>query len=87
MRVSSVSAAKGVLQVALTASCRRPCAVLRHYRVGLAQHGFEDVGTTSVENAPAAALQRGKDTVNVTVTRTGRRSVDYSLFAVLHTKT
>jgi hypothetical protein len=85
--VSSVSPTKGVLQVALTATCRRPCDVLRHFRTRLAQHGFEEVATTSVENAPALSLQRGKETVSVTVTRTGRRTVDFSLYSVLRTKT
>lgn len=83
--VSSVTPTKGVLQVALTASCRRPCDVLRHYRTRLAQHGFEEVTTTSVENTPALSLRRGEETVSVTVTRTGRRSVDFSLFSVLRT--
>ncbi|MEU6138610.1 hypothetical protein [Nocardioides sp. NPDC047086] len=87
VEVSSVSPAKGALQVALTASCRRPCDVLRHYRTRLAQHGFKEVATTSVENAPALSLRRGDETVNVTVTHTGRRSVDFSLYSVLHTKT
>ncbi|NGN93017.1 hypothetical protein G5C66_09745 [Nocardioides sp. KC13] len=85
--VSSVSPSKGALQVALTASCRRPCDVLRHYRTRLAQHGFEEVGTTSVENAPAMSLQRGEESVSVTVTRTGSRTVDFSLYSVLRTKT
>lgn len=85
VEVSSVSPAKGVLQVALTASCRRPCDVLRHFRTRLAQHGFEEVTTTSVENAPALSLRRGKETVSVTVTDTGRRDVDFSLYSVLHT--
>ncbi|OIJ24087.1 hypothetical protein [Nocardioides luteus] len=85
--VSSVTPTKGVLQVALTASCRRPCDVLRHFRTQLAQHGFEEVTTTSVENTPALSLRRGEETVSVTVTRTGRRSVDFSLYSVLRTKT
>ncbi|MFE6646405.1 hypothetical protein ACFVJS_07595 [Nocardioides sp. NPDC057772] len=85
--VSSVSPTKGALQVALTASCRRPCDVLRHFRTRLAQHGFEEVTTTSVENTPAMALQRGEESVSVTVTRTGRRTVDFSLYSVLRTKT
>lgn len=85
--VSSVSPAKGVLQVALTASCRRPCDVLRHFRIRLAQHGFKEVPTTSVENAPALSLQRGDETVSVIVTDTGRRNVDFSLYSVLRTKT
>ncbi|MER7557242.1 hypothetical protein ABTZ46_09895 [Nocardioides sp. NPDC126508] len=83
--VSSVTPTKGVLQVALTASCRRPCDVLRHYRTSLAQHGFKEVTATSVENTPALSLRRGEETVSVTVTRTGRRSVDFSLFSVLRT--
>ncbi|MFE6508538.1 hypothetical protein ACFVDI_25440 [Nocardioides sp. NPDC057767] len=87
VEVSSVSPTKGVLQVALTASCRRPCDVLRHFRTRLAQHGFEEVPTTSVENAPAVTLQRGDETVSVTVTRTGRRAVEFSLYSVLRTKT
>ncbi|WP_328527065.1 hypothetical protein OG984_14820 [Nocardioides sp. NBC_00368] len=85
--VSSVTPTKGVLQVALTASCRRPCDVLRHFRTRLAQHGFKEVTTASVENAPAVSLQRGDETVSVTVTRTGRRAVDFSLYSVLRTKT
>ena len=85
--VSSVTPTKGVLQVALTASCRRPCDVLRHFRTQLAQHGFEEVTTTSVENTPALSLRRGEETVSVTVTRTGRRTVDFSLFSVLRTET
>lgn len=85
--VSSVSPTKGVLQVALTASCRRPCDVLRHFRIRLAQHGFKEVATTSVENVPALSLQRGDETVSVTVTDTGRRNVDFSLYSVLRTKT
>ena len=85
--VSSVTPTKGVLQVALTASCRRPCDVLRHFRTSLAKHGFEEVATTSVENTPALSLRRGEETVSVTVTHTGRRSVDFSLLSVLRTKT
>jgi hypothetical protein len=85
VEVSSVSPTKGVLQVALTASCRRPCDVLRHFRIRLSQHGFEEVATTSVENAPALSLRRGEETVSVTVTDTGRRDVDFSLYSVLHT--
>ncbi|MFD4327793.1 hypothetical protein ACFWQC_24395 [Nocardioides sp. NPDC058538] len=85
--VSSVSPTKGALQVALTASCRKPCDVLRHYRTRLAQHGFKEVATTSVENTPAMSLRRGDETVNVTVTHTGRRNVEFSLLSVLRTKT
>lgn len=85
--VSSVSPTTGVLQVALTATCRRPCDVLRHFRTRLVQHGFTEVETASVENAPALSLQRGKETVSVTVTHTGRRDVDFSLYSVLRTKT
>ncbi|MBC7278592.1 hypothetical protein [Nocardioides sp.] len=85
VEISSVSPTKGVLQVALTASCRRPCDVLRHFRTGLAQHGFEEVTTMSVENGPAISLRRGEETVSVTVTDTGRRDVDFSLYSVLHT--
>lgn len=85
--VSSVSPTKGALQVALTASCRKPCDVLRHFRTRLAQHGFKEVTTTSVENTPAMSLHRGDETVSVTVTRTGRRNVDFSLYSVLRTKT
>ncbi len=85
--VSSVSPTKGVLQVALTASCRKPCDVLRHYRTRLAQHGFKEVTTTSVENTPAMSLNRGDETVSVTVTHTGRRNVEFTLYSVLRTKT
>ncbi|GGU07157.1 hypothetical protein [Nocardioides albus] len=84
--VSSVSPTTGVLQVALTASCRKPCDVLRHYRTRLAQHGFKEVTTTSVENTPVTSLSRGDETVSVTVTRTSRRHVDFSLYSVLRTK-
>jgi hypothetical protein len=85
--VSSVSPTKGVLQVALTASCRKPCDVLRHYRTRLAQHGFKEVTTTSVENTPALSLNRGDETVSLTVTHTGRRNVEFTLYSVLRTKT
>ena len=85
--VSSVSPTKGVLQVALTASCRKPCDVLRHFRTRLAQHGFKEVTTTSVENTPAMSLHRGDETVSVTVTHTGRRNVEFTLYSVLRTKT
>ena len=85
--VSSVSPTKGALQVALTASCRKPCDVLRHFRTRLAQHGFKEVTTTSVENTPAMSMHRGDETVSVTVTHTGRRNVDFTLYSVLHTKT
>lgn len=85
--VSSVSPTKGALQVALTASCRKPCDVLRHYRTRLAQHGFKEVTTTSVENTPALSMHRGDETVSVTVTHTGRRNVEFTLYSVLHTKT
>lgn len=83
--VSSVSPTEGALQVALTASCRKPCDVLRHYRTRLAQHGFKEVATTSVENAPAVSLSRGDESVSVTVTHTGRRNVEFTLYSVLHT--
>ncbi|MET8522152.1 hypothetical protein [Nocardioides sp. NPDC004968] len=85
--VSSVSPTKGALQVALTASCRKPCDVLRHFRTTLAKHGFKEVTTTSVENTPAMSMHRGDETVSVTVTHTGRRNVDFTLYSVLHTKT
>lgn len=85
--VSSVSPTKGVLQVALTASCRKPCDVLRHYRTRLARHGFKEVATTSVENSPAMSLNRGDETVSVTITHTGRRNVEFTLYSVLRTKT
>ncbi|MFJ2755328.1 hypothetical protein ACIO3S_07025 [Nocardioides sp. NPDC087217] len=85
--VSSVSPTKDALQVALTASCRKPCDVLRHFRTRLAQHGFKEVTTTSVENTPAMSMHRGDETVSVTVTHTGRRNVDFTLYSVLHTKT
>lgn len=85
--VSSVSPTKGALQVALTASCRKPCDVLRHYRTRLAQHGFKEVTTTSVENTPALSMHRGDETVSVTVTHTGRRNVEFTLYSVLRTKT
>lgn len=85
--VSSVSPTKGALQVALTASCRKPCDVLRHFRTRLAQHGFKEVTTTSVENTPAMSMHRGDETVSVTVTHSGRRNVDFTLYSVLHTKT
>lgn len=85
--VSSVSPTKGSLQVALTANCRKPCDVLRHFRTRLAQHGFKEVTTTSVENTPAMSMHRGDETVSVTVTHTGRRNVEFSLYSVLRTKT
>jgi hypothetical protein len=85
--VSSVSPTKGTLQVALTASCRKPCDVLRHFRTSLAKHGFKEVTTTSVENTPAMSMHRGDETMSVTVTHTGRRNVDFTLYSVLHTKT
>jgi hypothetical protein len=85
--VSSVSPTKGALQVALTASCRKPCDVLRHFRTRLAQHGFKEVTTTSVENTPALSMHRGDETVSVTVTHTGRRNVEFTLYSVLRTKT
>ena len=85
--VSSVSPTKGALQVALTASCRKPCDVLRHFRTRLAQHGFKEVTATSVENTPALSMHRGDETVSVTVTHTGRRNVEFTLYSVLHTKT
>lgn len=81
--VSSVSPTKGALQVALTASCRKPCDVLRHFRTSLAKHGFKEITTTSVENTPAMSMHRGDETMSVTVTHTGRRNVDFTLYSVL----
>lgn len=86
VQISSVSPSKGVLQVALTATCRRPCDVLRHYRASLAEHGFEEIAASSVENVPAASLRRGDDSVSITVTKTTRRNVEFALIAMLHTK-
>jgi hypothetical protein len=82
--VSSVAPASTVLQVSLTASCQRPCAVLRHYRLKLAARGFAEVTVPSVENHPTASLQRGEDSVTVTVTGESTKSLTYTVFAVLH---
>ncbi|GGR48936.1 hypothetical protein J2S40_000286 [Nocardioides luteus] len=87
VQISSVSPSKGVLQVALTATCRRPCDVLRHYRASLAKHGFEEIAASSVENVPAASLRRGEESVSISVTKTTRRTVEFALIAMLHTKT
>lgn len=83
IETSSVSPADNTLQVALTARCTR-CDVLRHFRVALGARGFHEVDTVSVANSPAAALQRGKDSVNVTVVAEDGRTVEYAVFAILH---
>jgi hypothetical protein len=80
---SSIAGAGDMVQASLTASCRRPCAVLRLYRTRLAARGFSDVAAPSVENQPIAALRRGSDSVTVTVTNERDGIVSYALFAVL----
>lgn len=83
--VSSVTGSDGVLQASLTASCRRPCDPLRRYRVRLAARGFAEIAVPSVENRPTAALQRGSDSVTVSLTSDeGSKKVEYALLAVLH---
>jgi len=85
--VSSLTASHGVLQVSLTAACRRPCDPLRHYRVRLAARGFDEVAVASVENRPTAALERGTDSVTVSITSPNSDSgheLEYAVLAVLH---
>jgi len=82
--VSSLAGSGGVLQVSLTASCRRPCDPLRRYRVRLAARGFAEVAVPSVENRPTAALRRGTDNVTVSVTSDAGDKVSYAVLAVLH---
>jgi hypothetical protein len=84
VEISSVSPSGGVLQVALTARCSRPCSVLRTYRLRLAARGFAEVDAPSVENRPAASFKRGDDSVVVSVTGTTRSALEYAVFGVLH---
>lgn len=83
--VSSVAPAQTVMQASLTASCRRPCNVLRRYRLRLAARGFTEVAAPSVENRPAASFRRGDDSVTVTVTAQSAKTIAYAVFAILHT--
>lgn len=84
VETSSVSPAGTTLQVALTARCARPCAVLRTYRLRLAARGFAEVDAPSVENQPAASFRRGDDSVAVSVTKTTPSVLEYAVFGVLH---
>ncbi|MBO0843248.1 MAG: hypothetical protein J2O46_08685 [Nocardioides sp.] len=81
---SSVSPGGKALQVALTATCRKPCDPLKPYRLRLAERGFEETAQQGVENRAAAAFTRGSDSVVVTVTKSTRTSVAYTVFGVLH---
>lgn len=83
--VSSVSPAGTVLQASLTASCQRPCNVLRLYRTRLAERGFTEVSVPSVENQPTASLKRGEDSVTISLTGHSATAITYVVFAVLHT--
>ena len=82
--VSSLAGSGGALQAGLTASCHRPCDPLRRYRVRLAARGFAEIAVPSVENRPTVALQRGTDSVTVSISATGGDTVEYALLAVLH---
>lgn len=83
--VSSVSPGGSVLQASLTASCARPCNPLLRYRVRLAARGFTETSVPSVENQPTAAYQRGDDSVTATITGRSATTIEYAVYAVLHT--
>lgn len=83
---SSVSPGGGVLQVGLTASCRRPCDPVKMLRLRLAGRGFTEISAQAAENHPTAGFQRGDDSVTVSVTDRSKKRLDYVLFGVLHAK-
>ena len=88
--ISSIAGADGVVHVSLTASCSRPCAPLRQYRIRLTALGFAETQVPSAANATTLALLRGEDSVTLTLTggdddaESGAGALSYSLFAVLH---
>lgn len=83
---SSVNPAAGVLQVALTARCSKPCDLLRTYRIRLGAKGFTESPSQGVENRPSAALVRGRDSVSVAVVARHGKRIEYAVMAVLHAR-
>lgn len=83
---SSVSPADDRLQVALVGSTAlAPGRVLLAYRTRLGRRGLLEQPTPqTAAGAQAAALQRGRSVVTITVTREGART-SYSVVATLHT--
>lgn len=73
------------VQVAIVASKHGSTdALLSYYRGRLTSFGFTEIPTSAVGGSTAAAFRHGRDHVVVTVTPRGRRSVDYSVFGILH---
>jgi hypothetical protein len=87
VETSSVSPADDRLQVALVGTTTlAPARVLLDYRARLGRRGLVEQATTppTAAGSQAAALQRGRSTVTITVTRQGSRTT-YSVIASLHT--
>lgn len=87
VETSSVSPADDRLQVALVGStAMAPGRVLLAYRTRLARRGLVEQATVpqTAPGSQAAALQRGRSVVTITVTRQGSRT-SYSVMASLHT--
>lgn len=87
VETSSVSPADDRLQVALVGTTTlAPARVLLDYRTRLGRRGMVEQATTppTAAGSQAAALQRGRSTVTITVTRQGSRTT-YSVIASLHT--
>ncbi|KQV67823.1 hypothetical protein ASC64_11500 [Nocardioides sp. Root122] len=87
VETSSVSPADDRLQVALVGStAMAPGRVLLAYRTRLGRRGMVEQATApqTAPGSQAAALQRGRSVVTITVTRQGSRT-SYSVMASLHT--
>jgi hypothetical protein len=87
VETSSVSPADDRLQVALVGStAMAPGRVLLAYRTRLGRRGMVEQATVpqTAPGSQAAALQRGRSVVTITVTRQGSRT-SYSVMASLHT--
>ena len=85
VKSSSVSSSGRVLQVALEAhSDNSADAVARFHRVNLARKGFKEAPVPAVGGSTGIAFRRGADTLVLTLTPTGKRACDYTVFGTLH---
>ena len=63
---SSIAVAGDTVQAGLVATGGDPQAVVAHYREVLTAHGYVEKKVQGVENGPAAAFKKGRNSVTVT---------------------
>ncbi|GAA1969290.1 hypothetical protein GCM10009798_32340 [Nocardioides panacihumi] len=63
---SSIAVAGDMVQAALVATGGDPEAIVAHYREVLTAHGYVEKKVQGVENNPAAAFKKGRNSITVT---------------------